>query len=150
ISHSCEVSQRPEWRQQPPIGKPIANVRGYVLDAQQQMLGVGLIGELYLSGAGLARGYLKQPQLTAERFLPNPFGGTGERLYRTGDRCRYLQDGTLQLLGRVDEQVKVRGYRIELGEVEWAVKQHPQVSEAAAVVAGGSGGGGEARVICYV
>ncbi len=113
----------------PPIGRPIANTAVYVLDRHGNLVPVGIAGELYVSGDGLARGYYNHPDLTAERFLPHPFQ-TGARLYRTGDRVRYRPDGSLDFLGRIDRQVKLRGYRIELGEVESVLRQHPVVQDS--------------------
>jgi amino acid adenylation domain-containing protein len=112
----------------PRIGPPIANTQFYILDELQTPLPIGVVGELCIGGAGLARGYWKQPELTAEKFLPNPFAPG--RIYRTGDLGRWHADGTVELLGRVDFQVKIRGYRIELGEIEAALATHPQVREA--------------------
>ena len=132
-----------------PIGRPIANARAYILDANRQPVAPGVPGELYIGGAGLARGYLNAPDLTAERFLPDPFSDVpGARLYRTGDRCRWLADGAIEFLGRLDHQVKIRGYRIELGEVESALLSHPSVREAAVAVHAGTAGA--SRLVAYV
>ncbi|MBE9209296.1 amino acid adenylation domain-containing protein [Nostoc sp. LEGE 06077] len=114
-----------------PIGKVIDNVQVYILDAYFQPTPIGIPGEIYIGGMGVARGYLNQPQLTAEKFIPNLFSNEpGTRLYQTGDLARYLPDGEIEILGRVDEQVKIRGFRIELGEVEAQLNQHPNVGEA--------------------
>ncbi|MGA9994162.1 MAG: amino acid adenylation domain-containing protein [Pyrinomonadaceae bacterium] len=118
----------------PSIGRPIDNVEVYLLDQSLQPVPAGVHGELYISGASLARGYLNEPELTAERFIPNPFSASpGERLYRTGDFARYLPDGQIEFLGRLDHQVKIRGYRIELGEIEVALNEHEAVRESIVV-----------------
>lgn len=117
-----------------PIGRPIANTELYVLDEQLAAVPVGETGELYIGGVGVGRGYLNRPELTRERFLPDPFSGRrGGRLYKTGDLARYRDDGILEYLGRVDSQIKIRGYRIELGEIEATVLGHPEVRVAAVV-----------------
>jgi amino acid adenylation domain-containing protein len=115
-----------------PIGKPIGNLRMYVLDERLDPLPAGGIGELYIGGDGVARGYLNQPALTAVRFLPDPFGPPGSRLYRSGDLARIRPDGNFDFLGRSDSQVKIRGYRVELGEVEARLGMYPGITEAVA------------------
>jgi amino acid adenylation domain-containing protein len=130
-----------------PIGRPIANVRLYVVDAFGGLCPAGAAGELWIGGEGVARGYLGHPELTRERFLDDPFGAPGGRVYRTGDRVRYLPDGNLEFLGRLDAQVKVRGFRVELGEIESVLEQHSGVREAAVAA---RDNGSEARLAGYV
>jgi amino acid adenylation domain-containing protein len=118
-----------------PIGRPIANTQIYILDGFMQPVPTGVVGEIYIAGVGLARGYHRQPELTAEKFIPDPFSTrAGGRLYRTGDMARFLPDGAIEYLGRLDHQVKVRGFRIELEEIEAALRAHPSVRSAVVVV----------------
>ncbi len=117
-----------------PIGRPIANMQIYLLDADGQPVPIGVPGELYIGGTGLAQGYLNRPELTEEYFVRSTFNDLGNvRLYRTGDIARYLPDGNIVFLGRKDQQIKIRGYRVELEEIEGSLKQYPGVNEAIVV-----------------
>jgi amino acid adenylation domain-containing protein len=147
------VCPRTDDPQAAPIGRPLPNVQVYVLDPQMQPVPVGVPGEVYIGGVQLARGYLNRPELTAEKFVPNPFSGCsqgmpGTRLYRTGDRARFLPDGVLDFLGRIDNQVKIRGFRIELGEIESLLVQHPGVREA--VVDARTVRANDKRLVAYI
>ncbi|HYX25811.1 MAG TPA: amino acid adenylation domain-containing protein, partial [Thermoanaerobaculia bacterium] len=141
------------WPERPSIGRPLDDAQVFLLGPALETVPAGVPGELYVGGAGLARGYFAQPDLTAERFVPDPLAGIaiapGERLYRTGDLARWLPDGTLELLGRGDSQVKVRGFRIELAEVELALARHPAVLQAVAGVRGGEAGAGGRRLAAW-
>jgi amino acid adenylation domain-containing protein len=133
----------------PPIGRPIANTKIYLLNAHRQPVPIGVPGELYIGGAGLARGYLHRPELTAEKFIPNHFSEEpGARLYKTGDLARYRLDGNIEFLGRCDHQVKLRGFRIELGEIETVLSRHPALQEAVVVVR--EDAPGERRLVAYL
>lgn len=133
----------------PPIGSPIANTQIYLLDRSLNPVPLGVPGELHIGGAGLARGYLNRPELTAQKFIPNPFSNSPDaRLYKTGDLARYLPDGNIEYLGRIDSQVKIRGYRIELGEIEETLRQHSAVRDAVAIAR--DDGSGNKRLVAYV
>lgn len=136
----------------PPIGHPIYNTYVYVLDSDRQPVPIGVPGELYIGGIGVARGYLNRPDLTQEKFIPNPFTAPftveDNRLYKTGDLARYRPDGTIEFLGRIDNQVKWRGFRIELGEIEAVLSQHPAVSQCSAIVR--EDDPGDPRLVAYV
>ncbi len=144
----CDLSERELPARSVPIGRPIANTHVYVLDRHLNPVPIGVPGELFVGGFGLARGYHNQPALTAERFIANPFpDAASPRLYKTGDLVRYRSDGQLEFLSRLDHQVKIRGHRIELGEIETVLTEHPQVGEAVVMMAQG---GDDARLVAYV
>ncbi len=146
-SSPVPIYEQPD--RQPPIGRPIDNTQIHILDEQMREVSLGAEGELYIGGMGLARGYRNQPELTASRFVPSPFDAQpGARLYRTGDRGRYLPDGQIAFLGRVDDQIKIRGYRIEPNEIVAVLSQHPEI-EAARVVATDLGAT-DKRLVAYV
>ena len=132
----------------PTIGRPISNAQIYLLDKQLQLVPIGVAGEIYIAGNGLARGYLNQPKLTAEKFIPNPYSvEPGARMYGTGDLARYMPNGNIEFLGRIDHQVKIRGFRIELGEIETALSEHANVQDAVVLVREDKPG--EKRLIAY-
>jgi amino acid adenylation domain-containing protein len=143
-SACAEISPAP---QSITIGRPIANTQFYILDRHLEPQPTGIRGDLYIAGDGLALGYLNRPELTSERFVPNPFGPPGSRMYRTGDIARFLPDGSVDFRGRADNQVKIRGFRIELEEIETALARHPSITAAAAVVH--SPAAGDQRLVCY-
>ena len=152
IDVTCWPYQDARGRAIVPIGSPIANTQIYLLDADWQPVPAGVPGELHIGGANLARGYLDRPELTAERFIPNPFSEeAGARLYKTGDLARYLPDGNIEFLGRIDHQVKVRGVRIELGEIEAALAHHPAISEAVVLARSDNEAvAGDKRLVAYL
>ncbi|MGB3513267.1 MAG: amino acid adenylation domain-containing protein, partial [Microcoleaceae cyanobacterium] len=137
------------WPALPPIGRPIANNQLYILSRDLQPLPIGVPGELYIGGVGVANGYLNRPELTAEKFISNPFSDREEsRLYKTGDLARYLPDGNIEFIGRIDNQVKIRGFRIEIGEIETTISQHPTVKKT--VVLAREDNPGNKRLVAYI
>jgi amino acid adenylation domain-containing protein len=145
-----ELEGRPDtWEWLPPIGRPVAGARYYVLDRWGGPVPIGVPGELFIGGPGISRGYLNCPEMTAEKYVPNPFGGVhGARMYRTGDLVRYRHDGNLEFVGRIDQQLKIRGFRVEPGEIEACLTQHPSVVEAVIVTRELSSG--EKQLVGYV
>ncbi|MEV4224414.1 amino acid adenylation domain-containing protein [Nonomuraea sp. NPDC049725] len=141
VMTAASAEPGPDRREAPPIGPPIDNIRTHVLDAEMRPQPVGVAGELYIGGAGVGRGYFRNAGLTAERWVPDPFGPPGSVLYRSGDLVRQLPDGNLDFLARMDNQVKVRGYRVELGEIEATLRDHPRVRDAVVVTRPEIGGG---------
>ena len=146
FSTYCEIREMPDDATNIPIGRPISNSQCYILDAYLNPMPIGAPGELHVGGDGLARGYLNRPELTTEKFIPNPFQ-SGELLYKTGDLARWLPDGNIEFLGRLDEQVKIRGFRIELGEIETILSRHPAVRECTVKVRKGEPGND--RLVAY-
>ncbi|NEQ65702.1 MAG: amino acid adenylation domain-containing protein [Symploca sp. SIO2D2] len=146
VATLCKVTAAIAFQKEVPIGCPLANVQAYILDKHLQPVPIGVPGELHLGGSGLARGYLNRPELTAEKFIPNPFDNS--KLYKTGDLARYLPDGNIEFLGRIDHQVKVRGYRIETGEIEATLTQYPSVKET--VVLATKDNLGNQRIVAYL
>ncbi|MBT6045458.1 MAG: amino acid adenylation domain-containing protein, partial [Candidatus Scalindua sp.] len=147
-TYSTFALMKKEGKDVPVIGHPIDNTQIFILDNSCRPVPVGIPGELCIGGAGLARGYFNRPELTAERFISNPFGDAGTRLYKTGDLARFLPDGNIEFLGRIDNQVKIRGFRIELGEIEAVLGQHPSVQDNAVLVHDASAA--DKRIVAYI
>lgn len=146
LTYAIQPGQTGDRGETVPIGRPLANTQVYLLDSYLQPVPIGVPGDLYIGGAGVARGYLNQPILSSEKFIPNPYA-SGERLYKTGDLARYLPDGNIEFIGRIDNQVKIHGYRIELGEIEAVLSQHPAVQEV--VVTAREDRQGNRRLVVY-
>jgi amino acid adenylation domain-containing protein len=142
------LSSESTFNRNVPIGQPVQNTQIYLLDDNLQPVPIGISGEIYIGGVGLAKGYWQQPELTNEKFIPNPFCGDGSLLYKTGDLARYLPDGNIEFIGRKDNQVKIRGFRIELGEIEALLGQHSAVREA--VVVARENVAGDKRLLAYI
>jgi len=147
IGNSGQEIPAPPATELVPLGRPIPGTTMYVLTDRLEPVAVGVPGEVYVGGAGVARGYLGRPDLTADRFVPDPYGPPGSRLYRTGDLARWLPEGSLEFLGRLDNQVKIRGYRVELGEIQAALCRHPDVRDAVVVARPAPAGG--SRLVAY-
>ena len=149
IDATARVVSRDDQHPSVPIGRPISNMQVYLLDSHLRPVPAGVAGEVFIGGVGVARGYWRRPELTAERFIPNPFSETADaRLYRAGDLARLLPNGEIEFLGRVDDQVKLRGFRIELGEIEAALREHPMAREA--IVMAREDEPGNTRLVAYV
>ena len=149
VTTSVEVWPNAHPLRPPTIGRPIANRQVYILDTYRNPVPIGVVGEIYIGGDGVASGYLNKPELTADKFIFHSFNGEpAQRLYKSGDLARYLPDGNIDFLGRADNQVKVRGYRIELGEIECLLKQHPAVDKSVALVR--EDNPGDRRLVAYV
>jgi amino acid adenylation domain-containing protein len=142
------IEEVPEGATNIPIGRPLSNTTLYVLDSHLQPVPIGVPGELYIGGYGLARGYLNRPELTEQKFIPNPLSTIKSRLYKTGDLVRYLSDGSIEFLSRIDNQVKIRGFRIELGEIKAILEQHSSVKEAVAIAREDSDG--NKQLVAYI